>query len=880
MLKIEIWRLPMNDHPGVAAVCPSRDELAAFALGKLPSDELTHIAEHLDGCAQCEAAFAALADRRDHLMTELACRADEALFDDQEADRVIAIAEAAGGPRSAPERDDRATPDPDRIRDYRLLARLGEGGMGTVYKAQHTKLDTTVAVKVVRKERLTDAATVDRFEREMKAVGKIRHLNIVQALDAGEEDGRHYLVMEFVDGVDLETLVRRRGPLPIAEACEIVRQAAIGSQAVLEAGLVHRDMKPSNLMLARDGRVKVLDLGLARLEAALTLSESATSADRVMGTSEYMSPEQVLDTHQVDIRADIYALGCTLYFLLTGQAPFCKPKYPTPLKRLMAHVNEPVRPIRQLREDVPEGLYRAIGTLLSKQPDDRPATPAALAESLVPFTEGSDLKRLLAESEIEQASVSTADHRPAATLASTRSRVKHRKSFATPHAAEAPPRWRRWLLASAVGLAGALALAVILITTDRGTLEVRILDDEAVQVTVEKNGQQVKIIDTKTDSTVTLRSGEYEVSVKDREADFAVEPDGFTLRRGDEIVVTVKKIDRPAAKAGENTISGRLDSALKAERPSAAKVIDVHVPSTEVLEFHLPSVLSPEEGAADAAKERVLPNGWRVGQAAKLTSPVNRRFQPHEPSLTADGLALYFATWVAPSLGGGGSEIFECRRTRRNELFGEPVRVNINSEFDDTAPFISADGLTLTFASNRPGGAGDKDLWITTRKSSEDPWNPPVNLGPKVNSSDEDWKPALSVDGLALVFSSWRFGGEGSEDLWMSMRPSRDGSWSAPVNLGPAVNSVDSETSPCLSSDKLALFFHRKREGEEGQLIMMCTRSSVDASFGEPVSLGPTVNIHNAGQVFVTPDDRVLYFTIGRDNEQDIYFAPIKRPEQ
>lgn len=221
--------------------------------------------------------------------------------------------------------------------------KLGSGGMGTVYRAVHRKLNRTVALKLLPQDRFQSRDAVARFEREMQAVGMLQHPNIVAAHDAGEVDSCHFLVMELVDGEDIGHLLSRTGPLPIAEACEIARQAALGLQHIFENGLVHRDIKPSNLMLASPRQrnaqptVKILDLGLALLDPnQLGAPRELTSTGQVMGTVDYMAPEQGLDTHSVDIRADLYSLGATLYKLLTGRAPLEDPRYNSMMKRLIA----------------------------------------------------------------------------------------------------------------------------------------------------------------------------------------------------------------------------------------------------------------------------------------------------------------------------------------------------------------------------------------------------------------------------------------------------------------------------------------------------------------------------------------------------------------
>ena len=170
----------------------------------------------------------------------------------------------------------------------------------------------------------------------MKAVGKLSHVNIVGAHDAGEIDGTHFLVMEYVDGLDLSNIARRLGQLPIPDACELVRQAATGLQHAYKHELVHRDIKPSNLMLTPEGQVKILDLGLALLDGTSGENNELTSTGQMMGTLDYMAPEQGMDSHTVDIRADVYSLGATLYKLLTGTAPFAGTQYDTPVKKMMA----------------------------------------------------------------------------------------------------------------------------------------------------------------------------------------------------------------------------------------------------------------------------------------------------------------------------------------------------------------------------------------------------------------------------------------------------------------------------------------------------------------------------------------------------------------
>ncbi len=293
---------------------------------------------------------------------------------------------------AAPPRAGQQTALIEQLGEYKLLEKLGAGGMGTVYKAVHTEMDRIVAVKVLPHGLLADERAVARFKREIKAVAQLKHPNVVEAYDAREIEGTRFLVMEYVEGIDVSALIKRDAALPVADACEIVRQAALGLQSAHEQGLVHRDVKPSNLMLTPEGRVKLLDLGLARPGAQE--EEEVTGTGEAMGTLDYMAPEQIMDSRGVDIRGDVYSLGCTLYMLLAGRAPFSGPKYNTGGKKLMAHVQDRPEPIAALRAEVPPALALVVERMMAKGPEDRFATPGEVAAALKPFAAEARLRTL------------------------------------------------------------------------------------------------------------------------------------------------------------------------------------------------------------------------------------------------------------------------------------------------------------------------------------------------------------------------------------------------------------------------------------------------------------------------------------------------------
>src|SRR6266851_4023517 len=308
---------------------------------------------------------------------------------------------------------------------YTILGKLGQGGMGQVFKAKHDRLDRLVALKIIRQECISqDPHAVRRFQQEAKAAAQLSHPNIIVVYDFNQVENTYYIAMEFVEGVDLHQLVRDCGPLPVPLACHFARQIALGLQHAYKHGMVHRDIKPSNLLLAlpsmdmgvsgfktlpavvhrrqnpvhdsaagsalslrpptehlREGVVKILDMGMALLAHQPSDPDSPrwTRHGTILGTPDFLAPEQALDARQVDIRADLYSLGCTLYFLIVGRPPFAE--YPL-VKKLMMHQIAKPRSILEVQPDVPREVEQIINKLLAKLPEGRFQTPLELAEAL------------------------------------------------------------------------------------------------------------------------------------------------------------------------------------------------------------------------------------------------------------------------------------------------------------------------------------------------------------------------------------------------------------------------------------------------------------------------------------------------------------------
>jgi len=268
---------------------------------------------------------------------------------------------------------------------YVLQQPLGEGGMGQVFRALNWKLGTLAAVKVIRRQRAEDPSAVERFLREVRAMGAIRHPNVVHALDADLDNGRLYCVMEYVPCMDLANLLNERGALPIELACRYAAQLAEGLRHISSHGLVHRDVKPANVLVTEDGStVKLLDLGLARFEHPdwEAAASDLTQVGMMIGTPDYVSPEQIRDSRRADIRSDLYSLGCTFYHMLAGQAPFANAAI---IDKLYLHqASEPV-PVEQLRSDVPPTVAAVVRQLMAKKPRDRYQDPSEVAATLRPY---------------------------------------------------------------------------------------------------------------------------------------------------------------------------------------------------------------------------------------------------------------------------------------------------------------------------------------------------------------------------------------------------------------------------------------------------------------------------------------------------------------
>jgi WD40 repeat protein len=513
---------------------PSVEVLRSFGLGQLGEAEASAVEEHV---GHCEACCRTLAEAGSDTFTDLLRRGGLAGVNGAATLAAGSPPPAADGTRASADSSDESAwdgPPPALLRHprYRVLGLIGAGGMGAVYKAEHRLMERLVALKVMTRALVASEATVDRFRREVKAAARLAHPNIVAAYDAEQAGDLHFLVMEHVEGTDLARWLARHGPLPVEEACEYARQCAAGLQHAHEHGMIHRDVKPHNLMRTPGGTVKILDFGLARLAAeAGAVASGVTGEGTLLGTVDYLAPEQADDARRADIRSDIYSLGCTLYHLLCGRPPFPKGSV---VQKVMAHTEREPLSIRELRPDVPPRLARVVQRMMAKSPDDRYQTPDEVGDALAPF--------------VGQTVV--IDPTPL-----------RKKDAAGGKESGRSPR-RRWPVAVAaaflLALVGVVAgAAVYRVKTDNGELVIT-TDNPDVEVVIKQNGKLVRIIDTKTSKEVTLNSGLYDLEVKGNPEDLKLSLDKVTIRRGETVVATV---DRRKTAAGK--------------KPAAEKIVEV-----------------------------------------------------------------------------------------------------------------------------------------------------------------------------------------------------------------------------------------------------------------------------------------------------------------
>lgn len=492
---------------------PQHQQLIDFGLGKLGPGQTSEIEEHLDHCDVCHET---LLNLNDDTFTGLVRSLPDPGNDmsGHAATMVVQNCESSGSSEL-----------PAELRDhprYRVIEQIGRGGMGDVYRAEHRIMNRAVALKLINSQFVQHPEAVKRFRREVQAAAQLTHPNIVTAFDAEQAGNVHFLVMEFVEGTDLATVIDQRGPLPVAEACNYIRQAASGLQHAHQKGMVHRDIKPHNLMLSPDGQIRILDFGLAGFATESVILDADSTGDTagnnnpahltrfgsVMGTPDFIAPEQARDAHTADIRADVYSLGCTLCYLLSGRAPFGGESV---VDKLKAHVDQAPPSLDVLREDVPTDLARVITRMMAKDPADRFDNPDDVAAALTPFV--------------------------------TNDAIVSDTSALLP-----PPRrgFRRWVTSPAAWIFTVLLSGVIYVVTDYGRIEIH--SDVDVEISVRKDGKEINLIDVASGTSVRwLPTGEYQIIPKGN-ADVTLSQRSVVITRVGKLPITITSDDEMVMK--------------------------------------------------------------------------------------------------------------------------------------------------------------------------------------------------------------------------------------------------------------------------------------------------------------------------------------------
>jgi serine/threonine protein kinase len=398
-------------------VHPTDQTLSSYGLGELDDGSAEAVNKHLEQCSVCRQRVAQMS--ADSFLGRLR---DDWGGPGSHAPIAASLAGlsmlAAGSPSLALPATGTLPPGLANHLDYEIKRELGRGGMGVVYLAYNRLMGRDEVLKVMGRQIMERPGVLDRFLREIRAVAKLRHPNIVTAYHATRVGEGIVFAMEYVEGLDLTRMVKAKGPLPVGHSCNFVYQAALGLQHAHEEGLVHRDIKPGNLMLSRKGHkatVKILDFGLAKVTREQKVDGALTSEGQALGTPDFIAPEQILDAMSADIRADIYSLGCTLYYLLSGGPPF---QANSLYDMFQAHISRDAALLNFVRREVPSELAALVAKMIAKDPTRRFQTPGDVAQSLTPFFTKGNAAFKSPKTDLSQADQSVVE-RPASGTIST-----------------------------------------------------------------------------------------------------------------------------------------------------------------------------------------------------------------------------------------------------------------------------------------------------------------------------------------------------------------------------------------------------------------------------------------------------------------------------
>jgi serine/threonine protein kinase len=529
--------------------CRTRETLKRYLAGWIEQDECDKIEAHVVSCATCEQTICGLESDPDTLVNFLRPKPEPTPGDDGKSnsdDAVLqyALAKAKSLRNQADASRSATVPEkPSKfVGPYELIESLGNGSMGAVYLARHRQLGKQVAIKLLSPRPFRNDQFTARFQREIRAAGALNHPSIISATDAGQSDNVHFLVMEYIDGMDLSQLARLTGPFSIANACSLMHSVALGLSHAHAAGIVHRDIKPSNLMLSRSGQIKILDFGLAQISLWDEASAELTTVGQLMGTIDYMAPEQAERADSVDYRADLYSLGATLFKLLCGRAPLAATPDLSPLTKLRLLATTEPPSLSTLRPDAPAALVGLVSSFLARDPSMRPASAAHAAEMLAKFTSEADLSSLMREAD-ERAVKEPMRIAPPLTSLGAPEAATPAKTAARGGSGPFLP----WV-ATAAAFAFLFAAGVfITLETQKGQLVIESIDAN-VEIKVSKAGKVYDSVQLLPGANTTrLYAGNYEVSIGTGSDRFQLDRDTIEIKRGETVIARVLSSSKHAA---------------------------------------------------------------------------------------------------------------------------------------------------------------------------------------------------------------------------------------------------------------------------------------------------------------------------------------------
>jgi len=829
------------------------------------------------------------------------------------------------------------------IGPYKLLEKIGEGGMAYVYMAEQEKpIRRKVALKII-KLGMDTRQVIARFEVERQALAMMDHPNIAKVLDAGAtETGRPYFVMELVTGVSITEYCDKNN-LSTKDRLDLFMQVCSAVQHAHQKGIIHRDIKPTNVMVTHhDGKPvpKVIDFGIAKaINQRLTEKTLFTRYAHIIGTPAYMSPEQAeMSDVDVDTRTDIYSLGVLLYELLTGATPFGEEEL-----RKAGYI-EMQRIIRETEPLKPSTKLSTMGDALTGVAEHRKTNPDLLAKLV-----RGDLDWIVMKSlEKDRARRYEAADRLALDI---QRHLEHRPVLA--HAPSTTYRLHKFLRRHRSQVIAALAMLVvagtITILSIRNRYQVRLAEAEgARQVNALSEARRLIATGDLAAARKTLRpilDSEHAglearilfagLMVGGHDSDEALKGTEAIMERHyrERVQYYVEKIQanptdannylqraqqhhylheeqnvhadmrRYAAILGggpslyfrfgaprdfRRVVNGPFDCQLVfsvERRENGIQVLCIAFGQKgrcEMKLFEIPMLVTSLFGLCLLSGFDAPPvyADFMFGEPVKLGPVINS--DEDVDCFSSDGLEMYIGSG-RPG-GYGDWDVWVLRRTSTDDNWGPPENLGpaVNSSMEDSVASISTDGLSLYFNSNRPGGYGGYDAYMTTRPTKNSPWGQAVNLGPNINGSANEAWPSISPDGLELYLGLIRSGGYGSTDIYVARRETESDPWGVPVNLGPVVNSRYGENWFSLSPDGLLLLFcdnpsASPRPGGYGNVdIWMARRARLSDPWQAPVNLGPQVNgPGNEGYARISSDGRTLFFRCDRGGSYDNWQVPI-----